>query len=66
MQTVTLAMVRSYWKGRAEPVVRREFGGQLKAAWAIIVLLGAGAFALITAVLIAWPALAFLAAKLFG
>lgn len=66
MQTVTLAMVRSYWKGRAEPEVRKALGEQLKGAWAVLVLFVAGIFALVTAVLIAWPALAYLAAKLFA
>lgn len=65
MQTVTLAMVRDYWKGRAQPEARKAFGEQLKGAWTLLVLLAFGAFALVTAVLIAWPALAYLAAKLF-
>jgi len=33
--------------------------------WAVVVLAGLGVFALITAVLVAWPALAYIASRLF-
>jgi hypothetical protein len=38
----------------------------LKATWLIVVLLVLGIMALITAVLIAWPALSYLGSRLFG
>jgi len=38
----------------------------LKAQWVLLMLLALGFMAFVTAVLLAWPALAFLAAKLFG
>lgn len=66
MRTLSIAMVRSYWKDRAQPEARETFGEQLKGAWAVLVLLACGFFALVTAVLVAWPALAFLAARVFG
>jgi len=38
----------------------------LKTTWLLVVLLVMGAMALITAVLVAWPALSYLGAKLFS
>ncbi len=38
----------------------------LKAQWVLLMLLALGFMAFVTAVLLAWPALAFLAAKLFS
>lgn len=42
------------------------FGEILRSTWVVIVLLLLGLLALITAVLIAWPALSIIGAKLFG
>jgi phosphosulfolactate phosphohydrolase-like enzyme len=43
-----------------------EFVDLLRATWVIMVLLLLGLVALVTAVLIAWPALSYLGAKLIG
>jgi hypothetical protein len=45
--------------------VENGFGDKMKTGWTVFVLLVSGVFALITAILIAWPALAFLASRFF-
>lgn len=36
-----------------------------RSMWTVVVLAGLGVFALITAVLVAWPALAYIASRFF-
>jgi len=47
------------------PVVHHSLGEMVRAGWVLAVLLGLGLVALITAVLVAWPAVAYLAARFF-
>lgn len=64
MGSLNFLLVRNFWKDR-NPQPGDGFVEKLKASWAVFVLLVSGVFALITAILIAWPALAFLAARFF-
>jgi|GEM_PF-576675 len=42
-----------------------RFADSVKISWVLVVLLASGFFAFLTAVLIAWPALAYIASRFF-
>ena len=58
-------MTGSYEKGGTMPL--EHVGGMAwwRTGWVILVLAALGVMALITAVLVAWPALAYIAARFF-
>lgn len=65
MSSLNLPAAGNLRKDRSPHPTEDEFAEKLRAGWVILVLLVSGIFALISAVLIAWPALAFIAARFF-
>jgi hypothetical protein len=65
MGSLNFSPAESPLKDKSPQAPDNEFADKLRASWAISILIGTGLFALITAILIAWPALAFLAARFF-
>jgi len=65
MGSLNFSPVRNFGKDRNPQPLENEFGDKVRTGWAVFVLLVSGIFALITAILIAWPALAFLASRFF-